>query len=136
MDLIEGTAAMWVEALTDDRVWDQQLDGPRFRKAFVKLSQTRRQWPAPADFLEAMPPREQLALTKQPIPADPDSPEMKKCFEELSKVLGMPSRKKADNRHGHVTPRADGIKARCGGPGMCDECNRELALAGAKAVRS
>lgn len=90
MDLIEGTAAMWVEALTDDRVWDQQLDGPRFRKAFVKLSQTRRQWPAPADFLEAMPPREQLALTKQPIPADPDSPEMKKRFAELARVLGMP----------------------------------------------
>jgi hypothetical protein len=38
-----------------------------------------------------MPPREQLALTKQPIPADPDSPEMKKRFEEIAKVLRIPT---------------------------------------------
>lgn len=24
--------------------------------------------------------------------------------------------------HGHVTPNADGSRARCGGPGMCPEC--------------
>jgi len=82
---------MWVDALTDDKVWEQEFDAPRFRKAFVKLSQTRRQWPAPADFFEAIPPREQLALTKQPLPADPDSPAMKKRFAELAKVLGMPT---------------------------------------------
>lgn len=29
--------------------------------------------------------------------------------------------------HGHVTPRADGAKARCGGPTICSECARELA---------
>lgn len=27
--------------------------------------------------------------------------------------------------HGHVRPRADGVKARCGGPGLCDICSRE-----------
>ncbi len=31
--------------------------------------------------------------------------------------------------HGHVRPRADGTKMRCGGPGPCIECSRELALA-------
>lgn len=30
--------------------------------------------------------------------------------------------------HGHVTPNADGSRARCGGPGFCDACSRELAL--------
>jgi hypothetical protein len=30
--------------------------------------------------------------------------------------------------HGHVIPNADGMKARCGGPGICPECARELAL--------
>ena len=25
--------------------------------------------------------------------------------------------------HGHVFPRADGVRMRCGGPGMCDTCN-------------
>lgn len=29
--------------------------------------------------------------------------------------------------HGHVFPREDGVKARCGGPGICDECNADLA---------
>lgn len=30
--------------------------------------------------------------------------------------------------HGHVTPREDGMKARCGGPALCAECSRELAV--------
>src|ERR1700683_239883 len=32
--------------------------------------------------------------------------------------------------HGHVTPRPDGVRARCGGPHMCPECARELMEAG------
>ena len=28
-------------------------------------------------------------------------------------------------RHGHVIPRADGLKARCGGPALCNVCQRE-----------
>lgn len=31
------------------------------------------------------------------------------------------------NGHGHVTPNADGSKARCGGPGVCPECSHEKA---------
>lgn len=27
--------------------------------------------------------------------------------------------------HGHVVPRPDGIKARCGGPPFCSVCDRE-----------
>jgi len=27
--------------------------------------------------------------------------------------------------HGHVTPRSDGVKARCGGPALCAECAQE-----------
>jgi hypothetical protein len=29
--------------------------------------------------------------------------------------------------HGWVVPRDDGMKARCGGPGLCAECRRERA---------
>ena len=31
--------------------------------------------------------------------------------------------------HGHVFPRADGAKARCGGPGICPECSRDQSHA-------
>lgn len=33
--------------------------------------------------------------------------------------------------HGHVTPRPDGVKARCGGPPFCSVCARELAAVNA-----
>lgn len=29
--------------------------------------------------------------------------------------------------HGHVVPRPDGMRARCGGPALCPVCQRELA---------
>lgn len=31
--------------------------------------------------------------------------------------------------HGHVNPRPDGVRARCGGPGFCAECSHEQAMA-------
>lgn len=36
--------------------------------------------------------------------------------------------KPTDCGHGHVYPRADGVKARCGGPGLCKLCSRDAAL--------
>lgn len=36
--------------------------------------------------------------------------------------------------HGHVWPRPDGVKARCGGPAMCTECARDREDAIAKAA--
>lgn len=30
--------------------------------------------------------------------------------------------------HGHVFPRPDGVKARCGGPGFCTECSKDAAV--------
>ena len=32
--------------------------------------------------------------------------------------------------HGHVRPRADGYKARCGGPALCETCQAEQELRG------
>jgi hypothetical protein len=32
--------------------------------------------------------------------------------------------------HGWVTPNIDGSKARCGGPGMCEVCNKEQLIVG------
>jgi hypothetical protein len=36
--------------------------------------------------------------------------------------------------HGHVTPNPDGAKARCGGPGLCGACARELAVKEGKTI--
>lgn len=36
----------------------------------------------------------------------------------------------ANQGHGHVTPRPDGVKARCGGPAICKVCQAELAAVG------
>jgi hypothetical protein len=32
--------------------------------------------------------------------------------------------------HGHVWPRTDGAKARCGGPKICKVCSKHLAQSG------
>jgi hypothetical protein len=32
-----------------------------------------------------------------------------------------------EGMHGHVVPRPDGAKARCGGPALCAQCAREKA---------
>ena len=83
--MLPGTAQAWVEALTDNRVWDPELDTDRVRRAFVVLSKTARRWPAPVEFLESLPRREQLVLTKQHVPADPEVARrhIAKCWDAL-----------------------------------------------------
>lgn len=39
-----------------------------------------------------------------------------------------PPQKTSDCGHGHVYPRPDGVKARCGGPGLCGLCSRDQGL--------
>lgn len=34
----------------------------------------------------------------------------------------------SDCGHGHVHPRADGVKARCGGPALCSRCAADAAV--------
>jgi hypothetical protein len=70
-DLIEGTILAWAEAITAGRAWDQERDAPRIREAFVTLARTRRQWPAPADFLEAVP---RVRVELKALPRSPSDP--------------------------------------------------------------
>lgn len=85
-EVIQLTAAVWLEAITEGKVFDQELDAPRFRRAFAVLCRDSRQWPLPSSLLEAMPRREQLAITKQPIVADPERAE--EAARELASLLG------------------------------------------------
>ncbi|WP_458788953.1 hypothetical protein [Dyella jiangningensis] len=53
-ELIKGTLAMWGRVITNGRAFDEQRDTPRFRAAFLTLG-ARRTWPAPQDFIDALP---------------------------------------------------------------------------------
>jgi len=88
-EVIPLTAAVWLEAVTEGRVWDQGLDAPRFKAAFAVLCRQSKAWPLPSGLLEAMPPREQLALTKQPLKADPER--AAKHMADIATALRMPS---------------------------------------------
>ena len=70
-EVLPGTAQAWVEAITFNREFDEAQDAPRFRRAFVQLAATRITWPAPRDFLDALPPRDQLLLARESRKADP-----------------------------------------------------------------
>lgn len=41
--------------------------------------------------------------------------------------MSEPRTKDQNTGHGHVFPRLDGVRARCGGPGFCAECSHDLA---------
>ena len=59
--------AVWVDALWPGRAWAQHLDAARIEEAFRQLAARCKRWPAPADFLEALPAR------PQPVPLPPPS---------------------------------------------------------------
>ena len=46
---------MWAKTITHGRKYEEDRDAPRFRDAFLIIANRHRRWPAPVDFLEAMP---------------------------------------------------------------------------------
>jgi hypothetical protein len=65
----------WVDALNCNRVWDQDRDTPRFREAFRTLAANSTRWPAPVDFIAALPAHE----PQQALPPPVCSPEQAKA---------------------------------------------------------
>lgn len=61
-EILPGTAGVWVETLADRFSWDRERDTARIRRAFVVLAGSRRNWPVPQDFMDALPPTTQAAL--------------------------------------------------------------------------
>lgn len=84
-DLIEGTVTVWCEAICEGRYWSPSLDAPRFQAAFRKLAQVSTKWPSPAEFLAAIPAREQLAIKRETTKASPE--QAQRHFEALGKLL-------------------------------------------------
>jgi hypothetical protein len=68
-EVIPGTAQAWHEALTAGRKWSEARDTARIRAAFVTLAATRETWPAPRQFLDALPRVEQTAIGYEVKPA-------------------------------------------------------------------
>lgn len=74
----------WLEALTTGRHWDEQRDVPRVQAAFRTLAKTRRTWPTPVDFSEAMPPPPEYKA----LPAKVTSPEdTKAILAEINRIF-------------------------------------------------
>lgn len=83
-DMTAGTIAAWVEALTFRRVWDEHRDAPRIRHAFKALASTCREWPAPADLVQHLPPVEaQLALPERPVDLEKAKATIAECMRLL-----------------------------------------------------
>lgn len=86
-ELITGTIQAWVEVITDGREFDQELDAPRFQKAFRTLAGCSR-WPLPKDFLEALPDREQLQIARESRKADPER--AAQAVAQIAELFKMP----------------------------------------------
>ena len=83
-DMMQGTLMAWSAAVRHNRVWDQQMDGPRFHAAFLTLMAECEQWPTPKQFVQSMPPRPELkALPPKPV----DQAKVQKMIDELGDAL-------------------------------------------------
>lgn len=73
-EMLLGTAHAWLDAVTDGRDWDEARDAGRVAAAFRTLSRTARRWPAPAEFLDAIPAvAAPLAIGRESRPASPEA---------------------------------------------------------------
>jgi hypothetical protein len=87
-DTVQHTLNAWLAVLVSlPHTWDQERDQPRIRKAFVTLGANCDRWPAPKNFLDAMPaPPEQKKL---PEPQSRYTPESRRMVAGLlSKMKG------------------------------------------------
>lgn len=86
-EVLSGTAQAWMEAITDGRAWDWGRDAERVRIAFRTLARTARRWPAPSEFLEALPDvPAPLAIAYQRKPASEEA--KRACEQAVRSLLG------------------------------------------------
>lgn len=56
-DTMQGTANAWLAVLANlPHSWDQERDAPRIQRAFLTLAANSERWPAPKNFIDALPP--------------------------------------------------------------------------------
>lgn len=59
-------------------------------------------------------------LAGLPIPGDTPTP-------DTNRPINQPGAPGRNTGHGHVFPRPDGVRARCGGPSLCTKCRADAA---------
>ena len=69
-EVMPGTALAWHEALVHGRNFEPVRDRQRFRESFRTLAAKQRRWPAPVDFLEAMPRIEPERIRQPQLDSD------------------------------------------------------------------
>ena len=86
--LSRGTLPAWAEAISKGRAFNEQRDTPRFKIAFLTLQVRCKRWPAPCDFIDALPPIEGEPRNR---PADSDSSRRVGILatSEIAKFLGI-----------------------------------------------
>jgi hypothetical protein len=56
-DTIESLAQAWIAVLSSmPHTWQQDRDQPRIQRAFLTIAANSDRWPAPKNFIEALPP--------------------------------------------------------------------------------
>jgi len=71
--MLPGTAQTWLEAITDGKAWDEGRDADRIAAGFRTLARIARRWPAPAEFLDVVPPVADLpAIGYESKPVTPE----------------------------------------------------------------
>jgi hypothetical protein len=82
--MIEGTVAAWIDALTFNRVWDEERDTWRIRESFGRLVANAERWPPPVEFTRNLPPSEERpALPSKPVSDDVAQANIRECMRLL-----------------------------------------------------
>ena len=74
-DTVQAVANVWINVFTRQPIaWDEELDTPRLREAFLRGASYLKAWPSPRGILDYLPPRPQrLSLNHHgmysPMPA-------------------------------------------------------------------
>jgi hypothetical protein len=86
-DTVTATAVVWYETVASRPIsWDERLDRKRIKTAFSELCATVDSFPAPAQFLRALPPRQQALCL--PAPTDNKiTQQNKKLLDDLMRKL-------------------------------------------------
>ncbi len=83
-DMIELTADIWLRAI-GQRVSIEQLDSHRIREGFHRLFPKIREWPAPIQVIELMPPRKPVPAISHTISAEQRACNKKMLTELVNK---------------------------------------------------